>query len=85
MDGTNEVVAIEDHVCALTLATALITCKKVWEHTEMYADAKNLASVVNLSNESTSTVTAFLDYKIDVSLLEADVLSAAAVRTPLHP
>ncbi len=64
MDGTNEVVTTEGHVCALTLATALITCKKVWECTEMYADAKNLASVVNLSNKSTSTMT-FLDYKID--------------------
>ena len=68
MDGTNEVVTTEGHVCALTLATALITCKKVWECTEMYADAKNLASVVNLSNKSTSTMT-FLDYKIDESLL----------------
>ena len=44
------------------LATALITCQKVWEITDKYGEVKDLTLLVNSSNMTTSTL---VDYCVD--------------------
>ena len=67
MSGSNEVLTIGAQVCALVLATALITCQKVWEITDKYREVKDLALLVNSSNMTTSTL---VDYCVDETVLQ---------------
>ena len=67
MSGSNENLTIEAQVCALVLATALITCQRVWDITDKYGEVKDIALMVNSSNISRSTL---VDYVVDETVLE---------------